>query len=115
MIMANVKCRNFEITDSDVEVYMSGSMTLVDLAKLRGVSRHTMIRWLHKTGRPDVISKISSRRYRDMCDENQKTEAIKRLECGWKVDAISLDTGISTKTIRKLKKDIESQKEYKNG
>ena len=106
--MANVKCRNFEITDSDVEIYMSGSMTLVDLAKLRGVSRHTMIRWLHKTGRPDVISKILSRRYRDMCDESQKSLAISRLKLGWKVDAVALETGLSNKTIRKIKRNMNT-------
>ena len=111
MIMANVKCRNFKLTESDIEIYLAGSMTLVDLAKSRGVSRHTMVRWLNKTGRDDVIKKIRSRIYFKICDESQKELAISRLKLGWKVDAIALECGLSNTTIRKIKRNIESQKE----
>ena len=106
--MSNVKCKNFELTESDIEIYMAGSMTLVSLAKSRGVSRHTMVRWLNKTGRDDVIKKIRSRRYFKTCDDNQKAEAEKRLKLGWKVDAIALDTGLSNTTIRKIKRNMNT-------
>ena len=109
--MGNVKHADFELTESDIENYVTEKMTTVGIARSRGVSRWFLIRQLRKTGIKSVINKLNEKRKRNYCDESQKELAISRLKLGWKVDAIALECGLSNTTIRKIKRNIESKKE----
>ena len=108
MIIGNVNHAGFELTESDIENYVTGKMTTIGIARSRGVSRWFLIRQLRKSGIKEVIDKLNEKIKRNYCDESQKSLAISRLKLGWKVDAIALETGLSNTTIRKIKRNMNT-------